>query len=216
MPLEQGMLYIPVPSSHQDYWLGQRGVSVQLHGWGWVLSQGSLYLQPQASAPQTWRMLHSKVMADQLQTPRSSATRRSLLSFLAQRKLSPCPASVQVGIGRSSHTTMWPSLCLYVQEKWQCRRMYPDNTKIFIRLHVFSSFHIQKCFTLYECVTWNWSTFDIYQNIIGCTRMTVCESICSFFQVQFTQKNVSFNVIICNFFSLHCYVFMVNEWGKMI
>lgn len=104
MPLEQGILYIPVPSSHQDDWLGQRGVSVQLHGWGWVLSQGSLYLQPQASAPQTWRMLHSKVMADQLQTPRSSATRRSLLSFLAQRKLSPCPASVQVGIGRSSHT----------------------------------------------------------------------------------------------------------------
>lgn len=69
------------------------------------------------------------------------------------------------------------------------KRMYPDNTKMFhaqrtkmfIRLHVFSSFHIQKCFTLYECVTWNWSTFDISQNIIGCTRMTICESICSFF-----------------------------------
>lgn len=30
-----------------------------------------------------------------------------------------------------THMTMWPSLCLYVQEKWQCRRMYPDNTKMF-------------------------------------------------------------------------------------
>lgn len=161
MPLEQGILHIPVPSSHQDYWLGQRGVSVQLHGWGWVLSRGSLCnLRPQLLKHKeccTVKLWLTSFKHHALLPP-GGASWASLHRESCHHVLLPCRWVSDVP---PTHDDVTFSLPLCSGKMAVQKRMYPDNTKmfqaqrtkIFIRLHVFSSFHIQKCFTLYECVT---------------------------------------------------------------